>query len=86
MSHSVASHPLRDRMLGPTRPGPEEAEARRAAEAQQLAQRLERRRADAEIAMESTKPAGAAPAPPMQGYDAGGRVRQPRGGKLSLSA
>jgi hypothetical protein len=82
MSQAVASHPLRDRMLGPTRPGPEEAEARRAAEAQRLAQRQERRRADAAENANAAPP----PTPPPQGYDAGGRVRQPRGGKLSLSA
>jgi hypothetical protein len=86
MSQSVASHPLRDRLLGPTRPGPEEAEARRATEAQRLAERQERRRAEAANGTEITEAARIAPPSSAPGYDAGGRVRQPRGGRLSLSA
>lgn len=86
MSQAVASHPLRDRMLGPTRPGPEEVEVRRAAEAQRLAERQERRRAEAAIGADIGDAARVAPASFAQGYDAGGRVRQPSGGRLTLSA
>lgn len=82
MSQTVASHPLRDRMLGATRPGPEEAQARRAAEEQQLQATRERRRAqEAEAARQA--PAGdGAPA----GYRADGRRERARGGAMSLTA
>lgn len=79
MSQTVASHPLRDRMLGAPRPGPEEAQARRAAEEQLLAQEQERHRAEA-------RAADAAPEAGPEGYRADGRRERARGQALSLSA
>ncbi|MFM8991285.1 MAG: hypothetical protein ACKOUS_17090 [Alphaproteobacteria bacterium] len=82
MSQTVASHPLRDRMLGATRPGPEEAQGRRAAEEQNIANTKERRRAEeAAIARHATQGEGV-PA----GYRADGRRERARGRGLSLTA
>jgi hypothetical protein len=82
MSHAVASHPLRDRVLGATRPGPEEAQARRAAEEQKLANAKERRRAE-EAAM--SRQAGSSVDQPA-GYRADGCRERARGGAMSLTA
>jgi len=82
MSQTVASHPLRDRMLGATRPGPEEAQARRAAEEQNIANTKERRRAEeAAIAGHATQEEGA----PL-GYRADGRKVAARSRGMSLTA
>jgi hypothetical protein len=69
-------------VLGATRPGPEEAQARRAAEEQKLANAKERRRAE-EAAM--SRQAGSSVDPPA-GYRADGRRERARGGAMSLTA
>jgi hypothetical protein len=82
MSQTVASHPLRDRMLGATRPGPEEAQARRAAEEQNLVNAKERRRAEEAATSRQAAAGDDAPA----GYRADGRKDRVRGRAMSLTA
>ncbi len=79
MSQTVASHPLRDRMLGATRPGPEEMHERRAAEERQLLAKAQERR-EAAGAVDPARTQEAA------GYRPDGRREGGRKPSMSLSA